>query len=47
MRTTASIAAIDLGASGGKCFAGLFNEGSFTLREIHRFSHEADRKSVV
>jgi rhamnulokinase len=41
MRTTASIAAIDLGASGGKCFAGLFNEGGFTLREIHRFSHEA------
>jgi rhamnulokinase len=41
MRSTASIAAIDLGASGGKCFAGLFRDGGFTLREIHRFSHEA------
>jgi rhamnulokinase len=41
MRTTANIAAIDLGASGGKCFAGLFTEGGFSLKEIHRFSHEA------
>jgi rhamnulokinase len=41
MGTTVRIAAIDLGASGGKCFAGSFDEGAFSLREIHRFSHEA------
>ena len=32
--------AVDLGASGGKCFAGIFEDGSFSMREIHRFSHE-------
>jgi sugar (pentulose or hexulose) kinase len=32
---------MDLGASGGKCFAGLFDQNGFTLKEIHRFSHEA------
>ena len=32
--------AIDLGASGGKCFVGTFDEGSFSLEEIHRFTHE-------
>ncbi len=31
--------AIDLGASGGKCFAGTFADGRFTLEEIHRFAH--------
>lgn len=45
--------AIDLGASGGKCFAGIFDGGSFSMREVHRFSHEsvsfyiADRKGEV
>jgi rhamnulokinase len=37
----AKVIAMDLGASGGKCFAGLFDDNGFTLREIHRFSHEA------
>lgn len=32
--------ATDLGASGGKCFAGKFEDGSFSMEEIHRFSHE-------
>ena len=31
---------MDLGASGGKCFAGVFDGKGFTLSEIHRFSHE-------
>lgn len=45
--------AIDLGASGGKCFVGTFQAGSFTLDEVHRFAHEgvsffqADRKGRV
>jgi len=33
--------AIDLGASGGKCFAGTFADGAFSLQEVHRFEHEA------
>ena len=32
--------AVDLGASGGKCFAGEFNDGAFTMTEVHRFAHE-------
>ena len=32
--------AVDLGASGGKCFAGTFEDGSFSMQEVHRFSHE-------
>jgi sugar (pentulose or hexulose) kinase len=32
--------AVDLGASGGKCFVGTFDAGSFSVREIHRFAHE-------
>jgi rhamnulokinase len=36
----ARVIAMDLGASGGKCFAGRFDDNGFTLREIHRFSHE-------
>jgi len=32
--------AVDLGASGGKCFVGVFNEGTFRMEEVHRFSHE-------
>jgi len=45
--------AVDLGASGGKCFAGRFDKGSFSMREIHRFSHEgvpfhiSDKKGEV
>jgi len=32
--------AVDLGASGGKCFVGTFSGGGFRLDEIHRFAHE-------
>lgn len=32
--------AVDLGASGGKCFAGIFGNDGFTMREVHRFAHE-------
>ena len=38
---TVRVFAADLGASGGKCFGGLFEKGVFTLQEVHRFSHEA------
>ena len=41
MNRSARIVAADLGASGGKVFAGEFRDGSFAMREIHRFSHEA------
>lgn len=37
----ARVFAVDFGASGGKCFAGLFENGGFQLREVHRFAHEA------
>jgi sugar (pentulose or hexulose) kinase len=53
MGTNAKVMAIDVGASGGKCFAGIFNENGFSLREIHRFSHEptvvhvADKSGTV
>ena len=40
MQTTAKVIAMDLGASGGKCFAGTFDGKGFSLTEIHRFSHE-------
>jgi sugar (pentulose or hexulose) kinase len=40
MQTSAKVIAMDLGASGGKCFAGVFDGKGFTLTEIHRFSHE-------
>src|SRR5271157_1358844 len=40
MQTNAKVIAMDLGASGGKCFAGVFNGNGFTLSEIHRFAHE-------
>jgi rhamnulokinase len=49
----AKVIAVDIGASGGKCFAGVFDGNGFTLREIHRFSHEpatvylADRAGKV
>lgn len=32
--------AVDLGASGGKCFAAVFQNGSFSMKEIHRFAYE-------
>ncbi len=32
--------AVDLGASGGKCFVGLFGNGTFRMEEVHRFAHE-------
>ena len=31
--------AADIGASGGKCFAGIFTDNGFELKEVHRFSH--------
>ena len=30
--------AVDLGASGGKCFAGVFDNGAFSMCEVHRFA---------
>ena len=41
MPNNANVIAVDLGASGGKCFAAAFDGNGFTLNEIHRFSHEA------
>ncbi|MDA3926350.1 MAG: rhamnulokinase [Kiritimatiellae bacterium] len=32
--------AVDLGASGGKCFVGIFEDGDFRMQEVHRFSYE-------
>lgn len=32
--------AVDLGASGGKCFVGEFKDDGFAMTEIHRFAHE-------
>lgn len=32
--------AVDVGASGGKCFVGTFEGDSFRMEEIHRFEHE-------
>jgi len=32
--------AIDFGASGGKCFAGKFEDNTFRMTEVHRFAHE-------
>jgi rhamnulokinase len=37
---TKRLFAADLGASGGKCFAGTFEEGTFRIQELHRFTHE-------
>ncbi len=31
--------AVDLGASGGKCFVGIFEDGDFRMEEVHRFAH--------
>ena len=38
--STKRVFAVDLGASGGKCFAGVFENGGFSLQEVHRFAHE-------
>ena len=38
---TVRVFAVDLGASGGKCFAGVFEKGRFTLQELNRFAHES------
>lgn len=38
--STKRLFAADLGASGGKCFAGVFEKNRFTMKEIHRFAHE-------
>lgn len=40
MDAHAKVIALDLGASGGKCFAGIFDENGFSLKEVHRFAHE-------
>ncbi|MDD5677161.1 MAG: rhamnulokinase [Kiritimatiellae bacterium] len=40
-RKSARFLAIDLGASGGKCFAGVFEQGAFSMREVHRFAYES------
>ena len=37
---TKRVLAVDLGASGGKCFVGTFEENGFAMEEIHRFAHE-------
>ena len=39
--STTRVFAGDFGASGGKCFAGIFENGTFRLHEIHRFAHES------
>lgn len=39
MKTT-NLMAVDLGASGGKCFVGTFRDGAFTMSELHRFEYE-------
>jgi len=38
---TKKLFAADIGASGGKCFIGIFGKGSFSMEEIHRFYHES------
>ena len=39
-RRSARLLAVDLGASGGKCFAGSFDNGSFSMCVVHRFAYE-------
>ena len=47
------LVAVDLGASGGKLFAGTFDNGTFSMQEIHRFAyggvsfHVADRSGKL
>lgn len=38
--STTRLLAVDLGASGGKSFVGTFEDGSFSMEELHRFAHE-------
>lgn len=39
--STKRLFAVDLGASGGKCFVGTFaDDGAFSMSEVHRFVHE-------
>ncbi len=51
--TTKRLLAVDMGASGGKCFVGAFGDDGFSMQEIHRFEHEgtsfciADRSGTV
>ena len=51
--STTRLFAVDLGASGGKCFVGAFEDGAFSMEEIHRFAHEgvsfhiADRSGAL
>lgn len=51
--STKRLLAVDLGASGGKCFVGTFKDQEFSMQEIHRFAHEGvsffrpDRDGVV
>jgi rhamnulokinase len=40
MQNSGYVFAVDLGASGGKCFAAIFDGKGLALQEIHRFSHE-------
>ena len=50
---TCRMLAIDLGASGGKCFAAELSGENFALQEVHRFAHEgvpfyiADRQGAL
>lgn len=43
---TVRMLAIDLGASGGKCFAGYIENDEFHMEGIHRFEHEPVRFCV-
>jgi sugar (pentulose or hexulose) kinase len=51
--TTKRLLAVDLGASGGKCFAGTVGPDGFRMDEVHRFAHEGvafhlpDRRGTV
>lgn len=40
MVESAKVMAVDLGASGGKCFVGKFSPGRLSVHELHRFSYE-------
>ena len=39
MMSEKRVFAVDLGASGGKCFVGTFAGDGFSMEEIHRFDH--------
>ncbi len=42
-----TVFAADIGASGGKCFVGIFNNGGFSVQEIYRFTHESESYFIV